>query len=293
MEINNIYIPVEIFLNIFRNLEFQDIKNLTVVCSSFKNIIKTHFDYIFTHSSKSSISDVYQITMEEISQLSSMERKFKELITNHKIETRRLQVIRQDTDIKLHPYEKRASIKGFRKFRIFTELRWRGFCEYICYLLTTLVSNDKIFLVYTLRDIGLTENQIVDVLANHDFSNIYYLINLVRLGVTINCSISAIENLNSEQQQHFLHLKKENFPDYGCYDISLSYSSQQINKMIMLKRNGFHFNHCIQCATQLDEEKFLLLTKLKHRYPNHNYLVRLVFTTTIRNLNELLKDVSG
>ena len=293
MEINNTYIPVEIFLNIFRNLEFQDIKNLTEVCSQFKNIIKNHFDYIFTHSFILSVRDVYHITMGEISHLSSIERKFKELITNHKFETRRLQVIEHDGDIRLHPYEKRVSIKGFHKFRIFTQLRWKGFCEYICYLLTTLVSNDKIFLVYTLRDIGLTENQIVDVLANHDFSNIYYLINLVRLGVTINCSISAIENLNSEQQQYFLNLKKENFPDYGCYDISLSYSSQQINKMIMLKRNGFHFNHCIQCATQLDEEKFLLLTKLKHRYPNHNYLVRLVFTTTIRNLNELLKDVSG
>ncbi len=61
----------------------------------------------------------------------------------------------------------------------------------------------------------------------------------------------------------------------------------------MLKRSGFHYNHCIQCATQLDEEKFLILTKLKRRYPNHYYLVRLVFTTSIRNLNEILKDVSG
>jgi len=293
MEINNTYIPVEIFLNIFRNLEFQDIKNLTVVCSPFKNIIKTNFDYIFTHSSKTSVRDVYHITMEEISRLSSIERKFKELITNHKIETRRLQVMSESTDIRLQPYEKRVSTKGFRKFRIFTELRWRGFCEYICYLITTLVSQDKIFLVYTLRDIGLSENQIVDVLANYDFTNIYYLINLVRLGVSVSLSLRALEDLDSEQQQHLLNLKKEDFPEYGCYNISLSYSRQQINKMIMLKRSGFHYNHCIQCATQLDEEKFLLLTKLKHRYPNHNYLVRLVFTTTIRNLNGILKDVSG
>ena len=293
MDINNIYIPVEIFLKIFENLDFQSCKNLSEVCSQFKNIIRKHFDYIFTHSYISSVRDVYQITMTEVSYLSSMERKFKELILNHKFETRRLLVMKEFNDTRLHPYERRASVKGFQTFRVFTQLRWRGFCEYICYLIATIVPEDKIFLVYTLRDIGLTENQIVDVLANHDFTNIYYLINLVRLGVTINCSISAIENLNSEQQQHFLNLKKEDFPDYGCYDISLSYSAQQINKMIMLKRNGFHFNHCIQCATQLDEEKFLLLTKLKYRYPNHNYLVRLVFTTTIRNLNEILKDVSG
>ncbi len=293
MEINNIYIPVEIFLNIFRNLEFQDIKNLTEASSRFKNIIKTHFDYIFTHSSISSVRDIYQITMTEVSHLSSMERKFKELIPNHKFEIRRLQVISESSDIVLHPYEKRVSTNGFHKFRVFTQLRWRGFCEYICYLITTLVSNDKIFLVYTLRDIGLTENQIVDVLANYDFTNIYYLINLVRLGVSISLSLRALEDLDSEQKQHLLNLKKEDFPEYGCYNISLSYSSQQINKMIMLKRSGFHYNHCIQCATQLDEEKFLLLTKLKYRYPNHNYLVRLVFTTTIRNLNEILKDVSG
>jgi hypothetical protein len=293
MDINNIYIPVEILLKIFENLDFQSCKNLSEVCCQFKNIIKTHFDHIFIHSSISSVRDVYQITMTEISHLSSIGRKFKELISNHKFETRRLLVMKEFNDTRLHPYEKRASVKGFQTFRVFTQLRWRGFCEYICYLIATIVPEDKIFLVCTLRDIGLTENQIVDVLANYNFTDIYYLINLVRLGVSIDISMRALEDLNSEQKQHLLNLRKIDFPDYGSYNIALSYSAQQINKMIMLKRSGFHYNHCIQCATQLDEEKFLILTKLKHRYPNHYYLVRLVFTTSIRNLNEILKDVSG
>lgn len=292
MDINTNYIPVEIFLNIFRNLDFQSVKNLSEVCLRFRNIIKTHFHYIFCDSYLTSVKDIYQITMTEVSYLSSMERKLKELISNYRYEIRRLEAIKETDDRKLHPYEKRISVKGFQTFRVFTQLRWKGFCEYICYLLATVVSEDKIFLVYTLRDIGFTENQIVDVLVNYSITDVYYLINIVRLGVTIDIGLRAAEDFNSEQKQHFLNLKKIDFPEYISYNIVLSYSSQQINKMIMLKRSGFHYNHCIQCATQLDEEKFLILSKLKHRYPNHYYLVRLVFTTSIRNLNEILKDMS-
>lgn len=293
MEINNVHIPVEIFLNIFKNLDFKDIKNLTEACSQFRNIIEKNFDYIFTHSYISSVRDVYQITMTEVSHLSSIERKLKGLIDNHGYETRRLSVLNNTIEADLYSYEKNVSEKGFQKFRTYTRLRMANFCDYNSYLMADLIQDDKIFLIYTLRDFGFTENKTIEVLMNYSIENIYYLINLVRLGVTINYGMSAVENLNSEQKQHFLNLKKEGFPDYGCDNISLNYSSQQINKMIMLKRSGFHFNQCIQCATQLDEEKFLLLTKLKYRYPNHNYLVRLVFTTTIRNLNEILKDVSG
>mgnify|MGYP003648388041 FL=1 len=293
MEINNIYIPVEIILKIIKNLDFQNVKNLSEVSSQFRNIIKTHFEYIFSHSPIPSIRNVYQITMTEVSHLSSIERKFKELISNHEYESRRLLVIKEPTTVNLHPYEKISSERGFQTFRIYTKLRIKGFCEYICYLIATMVPDNKIFLVYTLRDIGFTENQIVDVLVNYDIDGIYYLINIVRLGITVRVGIRSIENLNSEQQQHLINLKKSDFPDYSCYNIALSYSAHQINKMIMLKRSGFHYNHCIQCVTQLDEEKFLLLTKLKYRYPNHNYLVRLVFTTSIRNLKARLEDVSG
>lgn len=293
MEINNIYIPVEIILKIIKNLDFQNVKNLSEVSSQFRNIIKIHFEYIFSHSPIPSIRNVYQITMTEVSHLSSIERKFKELISNHEYESRRLLVIKEPTTVNLHPYEKISSERGFQTFRIYTKLRIKGFCEYICYLIATMVPDNKIFLVYTLRDIGFTENQIVDVLVNYDIDGIYYLINIVRLGITVRVGIRSIENLNSEQQQHLINLKKSDFPDYSCYNIALSYSAHQINKMIMLKRSGFHYNHCIQCVTQLDEEKFLLLTKLKYRYPNHNYLVRLVFTTSIRNLKARLEDVSG
>tara|TARA_R110000787_G_scaffold72026_1_gene160474 strand:+ start:138 stop:1019 length:882 start_codon:yes stop_codon:yes gene_type:complete len=293
MEINNIYIPVEIILKIIKNLDFQNVKNLSEVSSQFRNIIKTHFEYIFSHSPIPSIRNVYQITMTEVSHLSSIERKFKELISNHEYESRRLLVIKEPTTVNLHPYEKISSERGFQTFRIYTKLRIKGFCEYICYLIATMVPDNKIFLVYTLRDIGFTENQIVDVLVNYDIDGIYYLINIVRLGITVRVGIRSIENLNSEQQQHLINLKKSDFPDYSCYNIALSYSAHQINKMIMLKRSGFHYNQCIQCVTQLDEEKFLLLTKLKYRYPNHNYLVRLVFTTSIRNLKARLEDVSG
>jgi len=285
--------PVEIILKIVINLDFQAIKNLSKASSQFSHIIKTHFDYIFTHSSISSVRDIYQITMTEVSHLSSIERKFKELISNYRYELRRLVVIKETDGSKIYPYEKGASAKGFQIFKLYTKLRLKGFCEYICYLISTMVPDDKIFLVYTLRDVGFTENQLLDVLLNYSIDSIYYLINIVRLGITIDISLRAVENLNQEQQQHLINLRKVDFPDYGCYNISLSYSSQQINKMLMLKRSGFHYNQCIQCATQLDEEKFLLLTKLKYRYPNHNYLVRLVFTTSIRNLNEILKDVSG
>ena len=293
MEIHNIYIPVEIILKIIKNLDFQNVKNLSVVSSQFRNIIKIHFEYIFSRSCIPSIRNVYQITMTEVSHLSSIERKFKELISNYEYESRRLLVIKEPTTVNLHPYEKISSERGFQTFRIYTKLRIKGFCEYICYLIATMVPDNKIFLVYTLRDIGFTENQIVDVLVNYDMDGIYYLINIVRLGITVRVGIRAIENLNSEQQQHLINLKKSDFPDYGCYNIASSYSSHQINKMIMLKRSGFHYNQCIQCVTQLDEEKFLLLTKLKYRYPNHNYLVRLVFTTSIRNLKARLADVSG
>ena len=293
MEIHNIYIPVEIILKIIKNLDFQNVKNLSVVSSQFRNIIKIHFEYIFSRSCIPSIRNVYQITMTEVSHLSSIERKFKELISNYEYESRRLLVIKEPTTVNLHPYEKISAERGFQTFRIYTKLRIKGFCEYICYLIATMVPDYKIFLVYTLRDIGFTENQIVDVLVNYDIDGIYYLINIVRLGITVRVGIRAIENLNLEQQQHLLNLKKSDFPDYSCYNIALSYSAQQINKMIMLKRSGFHYNQCIQCATQLDEEKFLLLTKLKNRYPNHNYLVRLVFTTSIRNLKARLEDVSG
>ena len=293
MEIYNNYIPVEIILKIIKNLDFQNVKNLSVVSSQFRNIIKIHFEYIFSHSPIPSIRNVYQITMTEVSHLSSIERKFKELISNHEYESRRLLVIKEPTTVNLHPYEKISSERGFQTFRIYTKLRIKGFCEYICYLIATMVPDNKIFLVYTLRDIGFTENQIVDVLVNYDMDGIYYLINIVRLGITVRVGIRAIEDLNLEQQQHLLNLKKSDFPDYGCYNIALSYSAQQINKMIMLKRSGFHYNQCIQCVTQLDEEKFLLLTKLKYIYPNHNYLVRLVFTTSIRNLKARLEDVSG